>query len=107
MALTVKPNCQKDAGFTLIELLVAIAIIAILAALLLSTFSSAKASAMRTACLNNLKQINLGVHLYADDNNDTLPDVTNSTSDDGTNDSFFFYKDLVKSYAGLHGDSSP
>jgi prepilin-type N-terminal cleavage/methylation domain-containing protein len=70
-------------AFTLIELLVVIAIIAILAALLLSVLSRAKASAKRTVCVNNLRQIALGVRMYADDSNDAAPKsalTTNSAS---------------------------
>jgi prepilin-type N-terminal cleavage/methylation domain-containing protein len=60
-------------GFTLTELLVAIAVIAILAGLLLSALSMAKEKSYRTQCINNLKQLGLGVQMYADDHRDQLP----------------------------------
>jgi len=81
------------------ELLVVIASIGILVALLLPVLSSAKARAQRTTCLNNLKQINLGVHIYAGDNADTLPNTGTAT--------YITYKEAVKSYVGLNNASSP
>ena len=63
---------KSACGFSLIELLVTIAIIALLASLLLSTLASAKKKAQSAYCMNNFRQLTIGWHLYADDNNDTL-----------------------------------
>ena len=89
---------QTRSAFTLIELLVVIAIIAILVALLLPAVQQAREAARRTSCKNNLKQLALALHNYADANNVLPPGaaVDLSVSSTGNNGSW-----------GVHGRILP
>ena len=100
--ITGEPTAGSKA-FTLVELLIVIAIIAILAALLLSALSTARDRAKRTACLNSLKQINLGLQMYCDDSNDASPSMNQATN----YAAFAYYRLLMQNYVGQNGPPSP
>lgn len=98
-------NAKTAPAFTLIELLVVIAVIAVLSAILLPVLSQAKDKGRRTTCLNNAKQIDFAIHLYADDSADALPELPSPNP--YPNGVGAYYKQLVKGYLGLTGPASP
>lgn len=87
-------------AFTLIELLLVIAAIAILAALLLPAFGRTRAAARKTVCINNVRQINLALRLYADDHADTVRAVSNKEA------LYVTYKDSIQPYLARKNSGS-
>jgi len=100
-----KSGCTGKSGFTLVELIVVIAVIAVLAALLLPVLSQAKASAWRTVCLSNLRQINVGIQLYCGDSSDKAPKQEGIKTNQML--TLIGYKSLVHAYVDGNSTNSP
>jgi type II secretory pathway pseudopilin PulG len=89
-------------GFTLTDLLVAVACLSMLVALLLAQQTHARIKVRLNLCTSNLSQVSRAILDYSNDNNQRLP-ASEATE---KRDVWWWYKERVKSYAGLHGESS-
>jgi len=93
-------NQRRPRGFTLIELLVVIAIIAILAAILFPVFAQARDKARSATCLSNMKQIGLGLMMYAQDFDEILPFNYNYSAD---RTALYWWEDVTQPYIKSQG----
>ncbi len=70
-------NHPRHSGFSLVELLVVIAILAILISMLFPSLRRARREAMDIVCMNQLRQLQIGIQIYSQDYSDSLPDCYN------------------------------
>ena len=94
---------RQTCGFGLGDLLMTLAAISVLVALIAPITLGIRNKRSLNHCLNNVRQISRAVLMYANDNNHTLPSME-KTPQTGV---WWWYKERVKTYAGLSGKSSP
>jgi prepilin-type processing-associated H-X9-DG protein/prepilin-type N-terminal cleavage/methylation domain-containing protein len=80
----------RRSAFTLVELLVVIAVIGVLIALLLPAVQAARGAARRTQCANNLRQIGLAIHQFADSHRGAFPKMYHEPDDDDIVESWIY-----------------
>ena len=90
-------------GLTLTDVLVTVAVLSLLATTSLAALARSGAKSRTAQCLANLRQVNRAVLQFADEHGRALPGVEGSPAPGG----WWYYKELVKGYAGLKGESSP
>ena len=98
-----QPSRRHAGGFSLADLLVVLATLAVLVAVGLPAIIAARGKSRQEQCVNNLRQVAGAVLMYAHDHKDTLPLLR----PDAQKHTWWHYKELVRSYTGLIGPSSP
>lgn len=97
------PAPARVGGFSFPDLLVVVAVLSLLVAVVLPLLARSRSKSQLAQCIENLKQVNHAVLLYANDQQGRLPSVQNSPAPGG----WWYYKEQVKSYLGLSGPPSP
>jgi len=96
------PRDGNAAAFTRTDLLVVIAVVAVLAAIVTIPLAATRRKASLVTCLDNLQKVNRAVLAFAEDRQGVLPPMSTTPHQDV----WWWYKELVKSYAGLTGPPS-
>ena len=99
--------CRRREAFTLIELLVVISIVALLISILLPVLSNAREAARQAVCKSTVRSLVLAVHVYANDEDDFLPDA-NRASPGGIYSGRYEFLNTMRYYlAENYGLSAP
>lgn len=96
-------QARTHKAFTLVELLTVVAILGLLAAILFPIFRAAKASALKTTCLSNFRQVQTATAMYLTDYDDRFMPVNYSIVDVGNANRDKTWVQLLLPYAGSFG----
>lgn len=94
---------REQRAFTLTEILIVVALIGVLAVLLLPALNGFRNKGRRATCVSNLRQISIGLRMYADDSSDMAPRTPGTESNPALN--WSGYKALMKKNVGINGAS--
>ena len=97
-----RPSRGRSGAFTVTDLLVTVAVLSVLASIALGGMTANREKSRRAVCTANLEKVNRGVLSYCSDHNQMLPTIPT----DDTRPLWWYYKEQMKRYVGLTGESS-